>query len=142
MQSFRNLIRMRLILMGSEKDQPPADKITEALHSRSIASKTIVASAHKHTLKVMDILEKHQHSIEPMVFITLAGRSNALSGVVAANTKWPVIGCPPFKDQSDYLVNIHSTLQMPSDVPVMTVLDPGNAALAAEKILRLAEVGR
>jgi fusion protein PurCD len=132
--------KFALILMGSEKDQPHADKITDALNARSVGNKTIVASAHKHTHKVMDILEKHQHSLEPMVFITLAGRSNALSGVVAANTKWPVIACPPFKDQSDYLVNIHSTLQMPSEVPVMTVLDPGNAALAAEKILRLAEV--
>ena len=33
--------------------------------------------------------------------------------------------------------NINSSLQMPSDVPVMTVLDPYNAVLAANKILDL-----
>jgi 5-(carboxyamino)imidazole ribonucleotide mutase len=33
------------------------------------------------------------------------------------------------------LVNIHSTLQMPSNTPVLTVIDPGNCALAAKRIL-------
>jgi 5-(carboxyamino)imidazole ribonucleotide mutase len=32
------------------------------------------------------------------------------------------------------LVNIHSTLQMPSNTPVLTVLDPGNCALAIKRI--------
>ena len=75
-----------------------------------------------------------------MVCITVAGRSNALSGLVAANMKWPVIACPPFKDHSDYMVNIHSSIQMPSLVPAMTVIDPGNAALAAVKILQTMEM--
>ena len=35
------------------------------------------------------------------------------------------------------MVNINSTLQMPSKVPVMTVLEPGNVALAAERIFLL-----
>jgi phosphoribosylaminoimidazole carboxylase PurE protein len=70
-----------------------------------------------------------------MVIITCVGMSNGLSGVVAGSSVHPVIACPVFKDKNDYLVNIHSTLQMPSDVPVMTVLDPKNAALSAVKIL-------
>ena len=71
-----------------------------------------------------------------MVWVTVAGRSNALSGVVAANSKYPVIACPPFKDKDDMMVNINSTLQMPSKVPVMTILEPGNVALAIEKIFQ------
>ena len=67
--------------------------------------------------------------------VIIAGRSNALSGFVAANSPFPVIACPPFKDKLDYLVNIHSSLQMPSKVPVMTVIDPKNAVLAAQRIL-------
>jgi 5-(carboxyamino)imidazole ribonucleotide mutase len=74
-----------------------------------------------------------------VVFITIAGRSNALSGFTAANTAFPVIACPPFADRTDMLVNIHSTLQMPSNVPVLTILDPTNAALAVKRILDLAE---
>lgn len=67
----------------------------------------------------------------------IAGRSNALSGLVASQARQPVIACPPFKDRHDYLINIHSTLQMPSKVPVLTIIDPANAALATEKILKL-----
>ena len=74
-----------------------------------------------------------------MVCITIAGMSNALSGVVACNLKWPVIACPYFQDNQDYLVNIHSTLQMPSKVPTLTAINPQNAALAAIRILNMAE---
>ena len=41
------------------------------------------------------------------------------------------------KDKMDFFVNINSTLQCPSKVPVMTVLEPGNVALAIEKIFAL-----
>ena len=69
-----------------------------------------------------------------IVYITIAGRSNALSGFVAANSEFPTLGCPPFSDKADMLVNIHSTLQMPSNTPVLTVIDPGNCALAVKRI--------
>ena len=38
--------------------------------------------------------------------VTVAGRSNALSGVAAANSKYPVSVCPPFSDKDDMMVNI------------------------------------
>lgn len=36
-------------------------------------------------------------------------------------------------------VNIHSTLQMPRNVPIMTVLNPINVALTVKKIFELSE---
>ena len=60
-----------------------------------------------------------------------------LSGFVAANCNKPTLGCPPFKDKVDMSINIHSTLQMPSKTPVLTILDPGNCALAVYRILNL-----
>ena len=81
----------------------------------------------------MKILEENKDAGK-LVYITIAGRSNALSGFVAANSKFPTIGCPPFSDKTDMLVNIHSTLQMPSKTPVLTVIDPGNCALAVKRI--------
>ena len=82
------------------------------------------------------MIERYEKAVSKVIFVTVAGRSNALSGFVAANSSFPVIACPPFKDKLDYLINIHSTLQMPSKVPVMTVIDPENAVLAIERILR------
>tara|TARA_S200000501_G_scaffold81164_2_gene73132 strand:- start:23292 stop:23678 length:387 start_codon:yes stop_codon:yes gene_type:complete len=122
-----------VIIMGSKADAHHAEKITSKLDEYGIKWNQHVASAHKTPLKVLDILEKNEKEKE-LVYITIAGRSNALSGFVAANSKFPTIGCPPFSDKSDMLVNIHSTLQMPSMTPVLTVIDPGNCALAVKRI--------
>ncbi|MEC7839504.1 MAG: phosphoribosylaminoimidazolesuccinocarboxamide synthase [Chlamydiota bacterium] len=129
-----------LIITGSEKDQPHVDKITAQLDDSGIPHSTFVASAHKTPKKTLSIIDEYNQSLEPIVCITVAGRSNALSGLVAANLRWPVIACPPFKDHADYLANIHSSTQMPSNVPSMVVIDPKNAAMAAERILKTMEL--
>jgi 5-(carboxyamino)imidazole ribonucleotide mutase len=72
-----------------------------------------------------------------IIWVIEAGRSNALSGVVASNTKFPVIACPPFSDKLDMIVNIQSTLQCPSSAQGGTVLEPINVAIAIKKIFLL-----
>ena len=124
-----------IIIMGSSSDEPHAKKITDKLDEYKILWEKHVASAHKQPLKVLKILDKNSEK-KNIVYITIAGRSNALSGFVAANSEHPTIGCPPFSDKSDMLVNIHSTLQMPSNTPVLTVIDPGNCALAVKRVFR------
>ncbi|MEE8342102.1 MAG: AIR carboxylase family protein [Candidatus Neomarinimicrobiota bacterium] len=125
-----------VIIMGSESDRDFAEKITTELEKYSIRYTVNIASAHKQPLEVLNII-KSNAAEKGVVYITIAGRSNALSGFVAANSSFPVIACPPFKDKTDMLVNIHSTLQMPSNTPVLTILDPGNCALAIKRILEL-----
>ena len=122
-----------VIIMGSTSDEPHAKKITDKLDEYGIAWEQHAASAHKEPLKVLDILSANKKNTD-IVYITIAGRSNALSGFVAANSEFPTLGCPPFSDKADMLVNIHSTLQMPSNTPVLTVVDPGNCALAVKRI--------
>ena len=125
-----------IIIMGSTSDEPHAKKITNKLDEYKIQWEQHAASAHKEPLKVLKILEDNKDNTN-IVYVTIAGRSNALSGFVAANSNFPTIGCPPFSDKSDMLVNIHSTLQMPSNTPVLTVIDPGNCALAIKRIFGL-----
>jgi 5-(carboxyamino)imidazole ribonucleotide mutase len=106
------------------------------LNEYGIAWEQHAASAHKQPLKVLEILNTNKDE-KYIVYITIAGRSNALSGFVAANSKFPTLACPPFADKTDMMVNIHSTLQMPSNTPVLTVIDPGNCALAVKRILKV-----
>jgi len=127
-----------IIIMGSESDRKHADSIVSAMEGSGIAVQVHVASAHKQPLEVLDILNRYSKERQ-VVYITIAGRSNALSGFVAANCTVPVIACPPFADKLDMLVNIHSTLQMPSQVPVLTILDPSNAALAVQRIFGMCD---
>jgi len=125
-----------IIIMGSESDRTFAEKITGEFDKHKIEYDINVASAHKQPLEVLEIL-KSNSAKKSVVYITIAGRSNALSGFVAANSDKPVIACPPFKDKIDMMVNIQSTLQMPSNAPVLTILDPGNCSLAVKRILEL-----
>ena len=119
-----------VIIMGSVSDKPHSLKITNKLDEYGIEWEQHAASAHKEPRKVLDILDNNINQKE-LVYITIAGRS----GFVAANSTFPTLACPPFSDKSDMLVNIHSTLQMPSNTPVLTVIDPGNCALAVKRIL-------
>lgn len=75
---------------------------------------------------------------EGVVFITVAGRSNALSGFVDAQTHCPVIACPPYSERFGG-ADIFSNLRMPSSVAPLVVLEPEAAALAAAKIIGLVD---
>ncbi len=129
---------MAVIFAGSEKDRDHVERIEKALKdcsNNNCAVRTHYMSAHKKTKEVLAQLDEYKDDLK-IVFITVAGRSNALSGVVAYNTEAPVIACPPFKSIEEYAIDIHSTLRMPSGVPVLTVIDPDNCALAAWRILK------
>ena len=125
-----------VIIMGSASDESHAAKITCHLDEMNISWEKFVASAHKQPLEVLKILENNA-SEESLVYVTIAGSSNALSGFVGANSEFPTLSCPPFADKADMMVNINSTLQMPSKTPVLTILDPGNCALAIGRIFKV-----
>lgn len=125
-----------VFLLGSQSDKEFTQKMVDGLSEWGIESEVIVASAHKVPRKVADIIDKY-NVVEDIVFVGVAGRSNALSGVIAANSVHPTFACPPFKDKDDMMVNINSSLMMPSETPVMTIVDPENLVLAVVKIFAL-----
>ncbi len=125
---------MVVVIAGSKSDQPAMEKLSKCLGEQNLYHRVYFASAHKTPLLVLEVLD-HYNQESNIVYIACAGMSNALSAFVAANTSHPTIGMPLFKDQTDMLVNIHSSLQTPSNVPSMTVLSAGNAAEAAARIL-------
>ena len=128
-------------LLGSQVDLDHAKSIAKVLQEFGVKTEIYVSSAHKVPEKTLSIIKKFNESGDTVVWVTMAGRSNALSGLVSANTPYPVVACPPFSDKADYLTNIHSTLQMPGETPAMTVVDPKNAAQAVLRILALADKG-
>lgn len=123
-----------VLIMGSKADLDWANQITKVLDNFSIEWITRIASAHKVPLKCYDLIKEYEK--ENVVFITIAGMSNALSGFTDAQTHCPVIACPPYSDKFGG-TDLFSSVRMPSGVAPMTVLSPENAALAAAKILGL-----
>jgi 5-(carboxyamino)imidazole ribonucleotide mutase/phosphoribosylaminoimidazole-succinocarboxamide synthase len=129
-----------VILLGSRSDLPFVNEITAALDELGVAYERRVASAHKSVRYLLDLLAGYEASGRVGAYITVAGRSNALSGVVDANVTAPVIACPPYSDRFAG-ADLYSSLRMPSGVAPAVVLEPQGAALLAAKILAVGDPG-
>ena len=127
-----------LILMGSGRDRAHAAAIASVLDGFGIDVVQRIGSAHRTPAHVLEILRRADSDPRPKVFITIAGRSNALSGFADPQVTAPVIACPPPSDSYGG-ADIYSSLRMPAGVAPAVALEPENAAILAAKILALAD---
>ena len=126
-----------IIIMGSKGDLSHAQAVAKTLKALDITYEMRVCSAHKATQRLLAMLQDYEQ-LGLLVYITIAGRSNALSAVVDANTRYPVIACPPYSDRFGGM-DILSSLRLPSGIASPTILEPEGAALLAAKILALTD---
>ena len=131
---MNNVCPLVVVIAGSKSDLEFVKKINKELTNKGIIYHNYFHSAHKETYKVMSIIDKYNYRKAKTVFVTVAGCSNALGGVVAANTRKPVINCPPFKDNLDMHINLNSSIMMPSGVPSSIIIRPDNLASFINKI--------
>ena len=126
------LPRQRIILWrGSELDKTEA--FAEALGELQDMMTVVTCSVHKQPVAAAGIFHRMVQEIPDTVVIANIGRSNGAGPVLSAMSTIPVITVPAsFKDFPD---DVWSSLRAPSAVPVMTVLEPANAVLAALQIL-------
>jgi len=120
-----------VIVMGSERDFEFCRKIAGHLKLFELDYEFRVASAHKTPKKVLEILSEYEN--DRVVYITVAGRSNALSAFIDANTIKPVIACPPYSEKFGG-ADIYSSLRVPSGIGSVVTVEPEGAAIAAAKI--------
>jgi len=125
-----------VIVMGSKSDLEQAHHIQAGLAEFDVASELRVASAHKSAHHLLQLLDEYESQECSLVYIAVAGRCNALGGLIDVNTSSPVINCPPYSGKFGG-ADIFSSLRMPGGVACVTVLEPQAAALAAVKILAL-----
>ena len=121
-----------VVLMGSERDLEFCREVAKHLKAFGLEYQFRVASAHKTPEKVLEILKEFEQ--QKTVYVTVAGRSNALSAFVDANTAKPVIACPPYSEKYGG-TDIYSSLRVPSGVGSVVTIEPEGAAIAAAKIL-------
>ena len=127
-----------IILMGSKADAVHCEKIAAAARELGLEVVQRVASAHKTPAHALSILQAAEADPRPKVYITVAGRSNALSGFVDGSVSAPVIACPPASEAYGG-ADVYSSLRMPSGIAPALVLEPVNAACLAAKILGLVD---
>ncbi len=122
-----------VILAGSKADMEHCTKISDACKQYGVDTAIRIASAHKTPEHALSILKEYEASDRSKVYITVAGRSNALSGFTDGAVSAPVIACPPASEAFGG-ADIFSSVRMPSGIAPALVLDPANAALFAAKI--------
>ena len=123
-----------VIIMGSEKDLEFSKEVAKNLKKLGVDYEFRVASAHKTPEKVLAILREFEKS--SVVYVTVAGRSNALSAFVDASTSKPVIACPPYSEKFGG-ADIFSSLRVPSGIGSVLTIEPEGAAIAAAKMFAL-----
>jgi phosphoribosylaminoimidazole carboxylase / phosphoribosylaminoimidazole-succinocarboxamide synthase len=126
------LPQQRIILWrGSTSDK--TETFSEALGDLADLMTVVTCSVHKQPVAAAGILYRMAHEIPDSVVIAYIGRSNGAGPTLSAISNVPVITVPA--SVKDFPEDVWSSLRAPSNVPVMTVLEPANAILAAIQIL-------
>jgi len=133
---FRIPAQRVVIWSGSVNDDvSPVEGALDKLSKGTLATTRIACSVHKEPVRAIAELHRLVQAVPDTVVIAYIGRSNGAGPTLSACTTVPVITVPAnFKEFPE---DVWSSLRTPSNVPVTTVLEPSNAALAALEILAL-----
>lgn len=125
-----------VIIMGSASDEEQAQRIVKNLNYFSIDSALRVASAHKTVEHLVDIVHYYDKMERDKIYITIAGRSNGLAGVVDGLTSFPTVTCPPYS-QTFAGFDIFSSLRMPEGISPAVIMEPCNVAMFVARLFAL-----
>ncbi|MFI5381077.1 MAG: phosphoribosylaminoimidazolesuccinocarboxamide synthase [Tepidisphaerales bacterium] len=132
-----SLPRQRVIVWaGSPKDDlAPVVSTIAKLSNDQLPAITVACSVHKEPVWAMLELARLVQEVPDCVVVAYIGMSNGAGPTLSAATTVPVITVPA--GYAEFPDDVWSSLRVPSNVPVMTVLNPTNAALAAVEILAM-----
>ena len=133
---FRIPNQQIILWRGSEKDDLQIFKQAfESFAGYGCTLQEVTKSAHKEPVACYLQAHKLVQSKADSVVIAYVGASNAAGPMISANVSVPVITVPADKQQISQ--DVWSSLRMPSNSLVMTMLDPRNAMLAGLQILSM-----
>ena len=128
------------VVMGSKSDWETMRAAVETLEEFAIPTEARVVSAHR-TPELMAQFAREAAPRGIEVIIAGAGGAAHLPGMIAANTRLPVLGVPVESRVLRGVDSLLSIVQMPAGVPVGTLAigaaGAKNAALLAVAILAL-----
>lgn len=132
-----------IIIYGSANDKPFMEPARVYMNEQNVAYEEVVLSAHRDLPALIKYLEALEASGDKAVVLAVAGLSAALPGVVVMSCSLPVIGVPVTCGPLNGIDALLAITQVPGGVPCTSVglhsKAPLNAAMAAHRILKLAE---
>jgi len=121
------------IILWRDSEEDRTDPFDEALGALRSMTTVVTCSAHKEPVAMAETLHRLIQDVPDSVVIAYVGRSNATGPTLSAMSTIPVITVPA--SVKEFPDDLWSSLRTPSAAPVMTVLEPANAVLAARQIL-------
>ena len=132
-----------ITIYGSKSDLPFMEPARAYFEEQGVEHEEVIYSAHRDLPTLIDYLRQLEENKTRAVLLCVAGLSAALPGVVVMNTELPVIGVPVPCGPLNGVDALLAISQLPGGVPATTVglhkKTPLNAAMAAHRIIRLAE---
>lgn len=109
-----------VIVAGSDSDRSHVDELVSALGKYEIPCEVRICSAHKSPERLLEIIAEYEDQ-GALVWVAVAGGTDALSGTLAFHADRPVVSCPPDGLNQSCLTN-------PPGSSNATILKPANAA--------------
>lgn len=134
-KTFKTPRQQIIMWRASEKDDLQSFEKAIDPYRRDLTWTTVTGSLHKQPIDSIKRLTRLIQKIPNTVVIVCCGRSNGAGPTISANCTVPVITVP--SGWKDFPEDVWSSLRSPSDTPVMTILEAGNAILASLQILAL-----
>ena len=96
---FESIVRSNVgcavILAGSGSDEDYIDRISLSLQKYRVAHEVRIASAHKQVERLQEVINYYDALSGILVYIAVAGGTDALSGTLSYVSWRPTISCPP-----------------------------------------------
>ena len=108
-----------VVVAGSDSDREHIERIVESLKAYRIPHEVRVCSAHKSPEALVELVREYEEADGAIVFVAVAGGTDALSGSLSFLALNPVISCPPDAPNE-------SCLRNPPGSSNATINDPRN----------------
>lgn len=123
-----------ICLVTQNKELPAVNKLIKLLKADNIYVNILEVSPYKDIIKLISHVKQHDSSFKNMIWITISNHINPISGIISANTRYPVINTPATIDNKINLQSFLSSIQEYKDNPVLTILDLSTIPEACRKI--------
>lgn len=120
---------LAVIMAGSDSDLEHMENIKKEMEKYGIPVQMRICSAHKQGENCTQIIKEYNTSSQMILVIAVAGGTDALSGLASFHSIWPVVSCPPNKEE--YV----SCLSNPPGSANGLILRPSNVAKFAAQYL-------
>jgi 5-(carboxyamino)imidazole ribonucleotide mutase len=108
-EKFKQIIQANtgcaLVVAGSESDEVRIQEIVASLEKFEIPHQVRICSAHKQPQELLEMIDECNSLGGSMAFVTVAGGTDALSGILSYHALGPVISCPPDASNESCLTN-------------------------------------